>query len=84
MGSTGESLTIGEVSRRTGLSIDTLRFYEREKLLPAPVGRGIGRLPQRRVDAAARGVAHPDAPVARLDARCAADRTARLRRAQRT
>lgn len=43
MGSTGESLTIGEVSRRTGLSIDTLRFYEREKLLPAPERSATGR-----------------------------------------
>ncbi|WP_206609328.1 MULTISPECIES: MerR family DNA-binding transcriptional regulator [Dermacoccus] len=43
MGSTGESLTIGEASRRTGLSIDTLRFYEREKLLPAPERSATGR-----------------------------------------
>ncbi|HEX7352039.1 MerR family transcriptional regulator [Brachybacterium sp.] len=30
------SLPIGEVSRLSGLSPDTLRFYEREKLLPVP------------------------------------------------
>ncbi|WP_016697620.1 MerR family transcriptional regulator [Actinoalloteichus spitiensis] len=50
MGSTGESLTIGEVSRRTGLSIDTLRFYEREKLLPAPERSATGRRIFREVD----------------------------------
>ena len=35
------SLPIGEVSRRSGLSPDTLRFYEREGLLPVP-GRTSG------------------------------------------
>ncbi|MEE1618274.1 helix-turn-helix domain-containing protein [Brachybacterium sp. J153] len=30
------SLPIGEVSRRSGLSPDALRFYEREGLLPPP------------------------------------------------
>jgi len=34
-------LKIGEVSRRTGLSVDTLRYYERIGLLP-PVTRGPG------------------------------------------
>ena len=28
--------SIGEVSARTGLSVDTLRFYEREGLFPPP------------------------------------------------
>ncbi|MGK5551178.1 MerR family transcriptional regulator [Actinomadura kijaniata] len=33
---------IGEMSRRTGLSIDTLRFYEREGLMLGPVRRTVG------------------------------------------
>lgn len=32
-------VSIGEASRRTGLSIETLRFYEREGLTPGPVAR---------------------------------------------
>lgn len=37
-------LSIGEVSRRTGLSAHTLRFYEKEDLLVEPVRRdGAGR-----------------------------------------
>jgi DNA-binding transcriptional MerR regulator len=34
-------MTIGELSRRTGVSIDTLRYYERIGLLPRP-GRDAG------------------------------------------
>ncbi len=30
-------MKIGELSRLSGLTIDTIRFYEREGLLPAPV-----------------------------------------------
>lgn len=44
------SLPIGEVSRRSGLSPDTLRFYEREGLLPAPARTSGGA---RRYDPAA-------------------------------
>jgi DNA-binding transcriptional MerR regulator len=33
-------LTIGQVADRTGLSVHTLRFYEREGLMPAAVQRG--------------------------------------------
>ncbi len=33
-------LTIGQAAERSGLSIHTLRFYEREGMLPAPVRRG--------------------------------------------
>lgn len=36
-------LSIGEVSRRTGLSADTLRFYERENLLPTVERSSAGR-----------------------------------------
>ena len=32
----GASLQIGQVARKTGLSIDAIRFYEREGLLPPP------------------------------------------------
>jgi len=31
------ALRIGQVSRKTSLSIDTIRFYEKEGLLPPPV-----------------------------------------------
>lgn len=33
-------LTIGQMAERTGLSVHTLRFYEREGLLGSPVRRG--------------------------------------------
>jgi MerR family mercuric resistance operon transcriptional regulator len=33
-------LRIGELSRRTGYSIDTIRYYERIRLLPSPERRG--------------------------------------------
>lgn len=36
------SLQIGEVARRTTLTVDSIRFYERQKLLPVPV-RSQGR-----------------------------------------
>lgn len=39
MGDPAEGLSIGEVSAHTGLSIHTLRFYEREGLLINPVTR---------------------------------------------
>jgi DNA-binding transcriptional MerR regulator len=35
-------LTIGQVAERTGLSVHTLRFYERERILANPVQRGPG------------------------------------------
>ncbi|MFG1964158.1 MerR family transcriptional regulator [Nonomuraea sp. NPDC049028] len=35
-------LSIGQVAERTGLSIHTLRFYEREGILHSPVRRGAG------------------------------------------
>ncbi|MEV0166171.1 MerR family transcriptional regulator [Nonomuraea fuscirosea] len=34
-------LSIGQVAERTGLSVHTLRFYEREGLLTQPVRRGV-------------------------------------------
>ncbi|MEU6979418.1 MerR family transcriptional regulator [Streptomyces sp. NPDC046371] len=41
-GTHGESLSIGEVAKRTGLSVHALRFYEREGLLVGPVHRTAG------------------------------------------
>ncbi|MGO1258024.1 MAG: MerR family transcriptional regulator [Brachybacterium sp.] len=43
------SLLIGEVSARSGLSHDTLRYYERVGMIPAPERDATGR---RRYDAA--------------------------------
>jgi MerR family mercuric resistance operon transcriptional regulator len=34
--SRGPALTIGELSRSTGVNIETIRFYEREGILPKP------------------------------------------------
>lgn len=43
MSDTAAELTIGQVAQRTGLSVHTLRFYEREGVLLAePVRRGAG------------------------------------------
>jgi MerR family transcriptional regulator, copper efflux regulator len=36
------SLTIGVVAKRVGVAIDTIRFYEREGLLPEPSRRASG------------------------------------------
>jgi MerR family transcriptional regulator, copper efflux regulator len=36
------SLTIGAVAKRAGVPIDTIRYYEREGLLPEPLRRASG------------------------------------------
>jgi len=36
------SLTIGSVAKRAGVPIDTIRYYEREGLLPEPLRRASG------------------------------------------
>jgi DNA-binding transcriptional MerR regulator len=36
------SLSIGQVAERTGLSVHTLRYYEREGILADPIRRGSG------------------------------------------
>ncbi len=36
MASTGADITIGEMSRRTRCKIETIRYYERAGLMPAP------------------------------------------------
>ena len=42
MNSQTPSLTIGTVAKRAGVAIDTIRFYEREGLLPEPLRRASG------------------------------------------
>lgn len=42
MNTPGSSLTIGAVAKRVGVAIDTIRFYEREGLLPEPMRRASG------------------------------------------
>ena len=37
------SLSIGEVSRRTGVNIETIRYYERIQILPSPPRTASGR-----------------------------------------
>jgi len=37
---TSHALPIGELSRRTGCNIETIRYYERIGLLPSPARRG--------------------------------------------
>jgi len=37
------TLSIGELSRRTGVNIETIRYYERIKMLPAPPRTSNGR-----------------------------------------
>ena len=37
-----EQLSIGQVAARTGLSVHTLRYYEREAILAQPVRRAAG------------------------------------------
>src|SRR5215468_3013421 len=44
VGSTSlETLSIGELSSRTGVNIETIRYYERIKMLPAPPRTSSGR-----------------------------------------
>jgi MerR family mercuric resistance operon transcriptional regulator len=40
MGPLGGGIAIGELSRRTGCTVETIRYYERIGLLPAPARRG--------------------------------------------
>jgi MerR family mercuric resistance operon transcriptional regulator len=35
-----QAIQIGELSRRTGCNIETIRYYERIGLMPAPPRRG--------------------------------------------
>ena len=41
--SRAENLPIGELSKRSGVKIETIRYYERVKMLPAPSRTGSGR-----------------------------------------
>src|SRR5258708_12927742 len=38
-----ENVAIGELSRRTGVNIETIRYYERIKMLPTPPRTPSGR-----------------------------------------
>ena len=42
MARAGAEFTIGEVSRRTGCKVETIRYYERAGLMPAPPRSGGG------------------------------------------
>ena len=42
MNTPSSSFTIGAVAKRVGVAIDTIRFYEREGLLPEPLRRASG------------------------------------------
>src|ERR1700752_983997 len=42
MNTQNPSLTIGTVAKRAGVPIDTIRYYEREGLLPEPLRRASG------------------------------------------
>lgn len=42
MDTTSSALTIGAVAKRVGVAIDTIRYYEREGLLPEPQRRASG------------------------------------------
>ena len=42
MTASNTALTIGTVARRVGVNIDTIRYYEREGLLPEPQRRASG------------------------------------------
>jgi len=42
MNAQASSLTIGAVAKRAGVAIDTIRYYERERLLPEPLRRASG------------------------------------------
>ena len=41
--SRSENLAIGELSRQSGVNIETVRYYERIKILPAPPRTATGR-----------------------------------------
>jgi len=38
-----ENIPIGELSRQSGVNIETIRYYERIKMLPAPPRTASGR-----------------------------------------
>jgi MerR family mercuric resistance operon transcriptional regulator len=39
----GDGVTIGQLSKLTGVNVETIRYYEKIGLLPAPPRRGNGR-----------------------------------------
>jgi MerR family transcriptional regulator, mercuric resistance operon regulatory protein len=42
-GSRGKDLPIGQLSRLSGMNVETIRYYERIKMLPEPPRTGSGR-----------------------------------------
>ena len=42
MDSPRESLTIGQLAKQSGVGVETLRYYERRKLIPEPPRRRSG------------------------------------------
>jgi MerR family mercuric resistance operon transcriptional regulator len=42
-GSRAENFSIGELSKHSGVNIETIRYYERIKMLPAPPRTASGR-----------------------------------------
>jgi len=44
------ALSIGELSQRTGVNIETIRYYERINMLPAPPRTASGRRVYRRTE----------------------------------
>jgi DNA-binding transcriptional MerR regulator len=69
-GRVDDHLTIGDVATRTGLSIDTLRFYERDGLMISPVPRRGGRRAYSDADVAwlqiCRRLRESDMPLAEI------------------
>jgi MerR family regulatory protein len=61
-----ETLSIGEVADRVGISVSAIRFYERRELLPEPERVGGQRLPLHRshwLRCQAQGVHAPLGPL---------------------
>ena len=48
--SRADNIPIGEVSKRSGVNIETIRYYERIKMLPAPPRTASGRRFYRAMD----------------------------------
>lgn len=62
---TTASFQIGELAKRSELSVDAIRFYERRKLLPAPI-RTAGRFRLYTENDLERPAFHPTDANARL------------------
>lgn len=65
--SRAEAFSIGELSKHSGVNVETIRYYERIKMLPAPPRTANGR-PGLRAGRATDIGFHPAFPRARLHA----------------